>query len=903
MSRRSIVSSALAAASLLCIPASALAAPPQGAVALDGFAAGAGIGDVNGDGYDDLSGGNGIVVWGDANPAPLDASADLGTRGARFPMGNGSISGPAAGLGDLDGDGYDDFALGAASGNGTQGGYIVYGAPGRGGIPVAPGPRVAFIKSGYSGAALRGIGDFNGDGFDDVVASRTTGTQFNSSLRGGITVVLGGPRIATIDANAAGPRTLVINGSTSCRVRWVAFVPIGYACSYGFGGGNGVGDFDGDGKDDLYYDTGRDDGRYILLGRAAASGTMPAGTPTGGWVKLTPFLGSDPTYPWTPVGVGDLNGDGKDDLATPRYPSLNDFAIHYGRTGLAGKALDIGQSSLSIKTGTLNQVVGVGDTDGDGGEDLVISTRVTSGISGVDAYDIGLVDGFKTRAAGAVIQPSSATPIMGVPLGISPGQFTSLRAVTPAGDVDRDGLADLLVQDDAGGAVLATRGPDRAPPELFMDRQFADLTPAVLSKVTPQPFRPGPGAANITVALKEAATVTFAVRKGSQTLGSFDRTLPRWKSDVTWDGRIAGQDLTAGEYVLALTPRDAAGNAGATRTVDFSVTSSAPVAPATVTVKAVINGPDGRQIDGTASGSLTCARSPDDGFTTDLPTITSGTTVDVTGGPRYEGTMCGLFISLAEQPGSVAGCTWTYASTLNGVAVPDGTGGRALSGGANRYETTMACTGGRYVTTPPPGQFSTNRWKTYGSATLPNFTATATMTTKANESGALVWPDPVDPNGWQFSFFSTMSGGTGQAEGVALSFIPATTVLPPAGSTPLGGNGGGLGIGGVPATTVALDAYGNPGDPANTFVGIAQNSTANKLNYVASADPGVRLRGNPVQVQVIYKAGVLTVFVNSKQRLQRSITLPDRVYVALSGSTGSIFQTQLIGTLITLPAP
>lgn len=791
---RLILASVVALGFIHTPSAPASAAPLQGTVAIDGTTNSvSGLGDVNGDGYDDLGAPGGHVIWGDPNPEALSLTAPLGTRAAKFTQADPQVL-PAK-VGDLDDDGFDDFAL--AFGQAAKGIYVVYGAPGRDGLAVVPGARVATIKTGSFSAAPQPLGDFNGDGYDDLLVRRGTGTAADPNLRGGAAIVLGGPRLTMLDANAAGPRTMLINGTTGCKIVWFILLPVpsGYTCNVAFGGETAIGDFDGDGRADLYYDTLRDDGRYILLGRPNAGGTVGAGTPGSGIIKVGQFggwtLGTDP---WRPRPAGDLNGDGKDDLMFARPyggAPYNDHAVYLGRAGLTGGTIDAQQPSFTIRVSGLDQVVSVGDLGGDAVDDLAVATA--SGSSphpNVATFNVAVLQGLQSAPAGSAvpsITPASGptlTPLLGVPQARYRYPDYLKDVVRAAGDVDGDGLADLVVGADGERAVLVNRAADRVAPEVLLDRAGGALV-RPFATVTPNLVKPGSNA-TIAVTMQEAATVTFTVKtKADQTVGSFERELPKWETKLPWDGKLGGEPLAGGAYVLAITPRDAAGNVGATRTVPFSV-------------------------EGSTSGGG-----------------------GVGGGPSTE-----LF---------------------------------------------------------PPERFASGKWAAYGSASLLAANESITLTSQANESGALVWPLAFNPDGLEFVLSYTASGGNGQAEGATLSFIPEGTVLPSPGSSPLGGNGGGLGIGGIGATTVAIDANRNPGDPAAAFVGIAESSTANNLAYSAWADPGIRLRGTNVVLKVAYKAGVLSVYVNDRLRLRRTTPVPSRSYLAISGSTGSIFQTQKVG--------
>ena len=156
-----------------------------------------GAGDINGDGVQDLViGAQGIstayILFGKASgwPASFDLTTLIGTNGFKV---NGLAGCSVSGIGDINGDGVQDFVLGAASaspGGQTDSGsaYVVYGQasgwPSSFDLTTLNGAN-GFMLNGLRpndqlGYFVSGAGDINGDGTPDLVLGA------NSASPGGL---------------------------------------------------------------------------------------------------------------------------------------------------------------------------------------------------------------------------------------------------------------------------------------------------------------------------------------------------------------------------------------------------------------------------------------------------------------------------------------------------------------------------------------------------------------------------------------------------------------------------------------------------------------------------------------------------------------------------------------------
>jgi FG-GAP-like repeat/IPT/TIG domain/FG-GAP repeat len=354
------------------------------------------IGDLDGDGKSDLvvanSSSNTVSVFrntssmGNINTSSFANKVDFATGTNPY-----SVS-----IGDLDGDGKPEMVV-ANNGSNTVSAFRNTSSVGS--ITTSSfASKVDFTTGVGSNPISVSIGDLDRDGRPDLVVANngnssvsifrnisSVGSITTSSLASKVDFTTGSSpnsvSIADLDGDGKIDLAVANGGSNTVSVfRNTSFIGVittgSYASKVDFTTGSNpfsisIGDLDGDGKPDLAV-VNVFSMTISLFRNTSAVGSITSGSFAN---KVDFATGSIPNS----VSIDDLDGDGKPDLAL--LNGGNKVSVFQNTSSIGSITTGSFASKVDFTTGTSPQSVSIGDLDGDGKPDLVVANYTGNALS------------------------------------------------------------------------------------------------------------------------------------------------------------------------------------------------------------------------------------------------------------------------------------------------------------------------------------------------------------------------------------------------------------------------------------------------------------------------------------------------------------------------------------------
>jgi len=395
-------------------------------------------------------------------PAILEISSLNGTNG--FILNGkktsdfyGNSGNSVSGAGDINGDGLDDLIViypNFVSSDRT-GICIVFGHNGNwpnkfelSSLDGSNGFELIGAVKNYMGVSVSGAGDVNSDGIDDLVVGDTSSLDLSTG---------GWPRDYIVFGHTgswpSSIQLLSLDGTAGFKLDARETSCFGFSVSE-------AGDINGDEMDDFI--VGGSPYSYVIFGHKCGWSEM---------LELSTLDGSngfrlDDTEKGrcgSISGAGDINGDNIADLIVGApYPDAGCSYVVFGRSSSWPRVLEL--STLDGNNGfRLNgeavgdysgcSVSGAGDINGDGVDDLIIGAKNASPSGKTAAGRSYLIFGHRGSWPRALelstLDGSNGVKINGIDKnGVCGG------SVSGAGDINGDGLDDLIIGDSTGCSII-----------------------------------------------------------------------------------------------------------------------------------------------------------------------------------------------------------------------------------------------------------------------------------------------------------------------------------------------------------------------------------------------------------------------------------------------------------------
>ncbi len=390
-------------------------------------------GDVNGDGYSDVIVGTSAYPGGilpETGAVWIYYGSDTGVSESWAvqkvgPQENDHFGESIAMAGDVNGDGYSDVIVGAPNYTsvGEQDGqaYLWYGHS-NGIGPVRDWDAEGNAEFAHFGASVATAGDVNGDGYSEIIIAASGSIYIPTP--GNVYVYQGGPEkpAETASWSKASNKVGALFGRSVST----------------------AGDVNGDGYSDIivgapYYDAGEAYEGAVFVYKGSETGLM-----SSGYYWNHDFDQADANFGWSVAGAGDVNCDGYDDVivGAPDWESgeseINEggaWVFRGSETGIIDtpywqEEFDFPHAQFGFS------VAGAGDVNGDGCGDVIIGAPWMKDSASIEEEGFAFV--YRGSETGIEHAPyfSKSSDIADAVFGWS---------VASAGDVNRDGLSDVII--------------------------------------------------------------------------------------------------------------------------------------------------------------------------------------------------------------------------------------------------------------------------------------------------------------------------------------------------------------------------------------------------------------------------------------------------------------------------
>ncbi|MFP5271898.1 hypothetical protein, partial [Coleofasciculus sp.] len=475
------------------------------------------------------------------------------------------------------------------------------------------------IDSSYSsGSSVSSAGDINGDGIDDLII----GAPF-ADPTGETYIVFGAQEGFDANLNLSqldGSNGFILNGIDS-------FDSSGNSVS-------SAGDINGDGIDDViigtrsFYSAGE---TYIVFGSSEgfdANFNLSQLNGSNGFI----LNGIDSSYSsgYSVSGAGDINGDGIDDviIGAPFNINAGETYIVFGSS--EGFDANFNLSQLDGSNGFIlngidssdssgRSVSSAGDINGDGIDDVIIGAPSADYGAGETYIVFGSSEGFDANLNLSQLNGSNGFVLN----GIDERDFSG-RSVSSAGDINGDGIDDLIIGTRGSGETYVVYG--NIPPELdlngsaaginftttftgsavsIVDRTNLTLTDpnsTTLANATVKITNLQDGAAEILAADTNNTNITAnydpilrtLILSGEDTVANYQQVL----RTVTYNNTAATPDTTDRIIEFAVNDGEAHSNLSTFATTTLTIDSTQPPIDGTPKKDTLVGTPDNDLING-----------------------------------------------------------------------------------------------------------------------------------------------------------------------------------------------------------------------------------------------------------------------------------------------------------------